>query len=266
MAQTRQAGSETVLAGKNESLRGMYDREASRYDARRYDAAEGRLFSALEIDYLLANLELASNSRVLDMPAGTGRLSVALAGSGATVVGADISENMLRVAASKVPAGTGPRPSFVQGSGLQLPFADDTFDAVVCFKFFHLIPNELKPQFMLEFRRVLKPGRKLVVEFNSPFYGVFLATLRYYFRKKKPGGMRMKCLFPDQVQPLFDGFEIVRKQGIKLPLSGALSSILGATATGGLNKWFGSLPGLRYLTYALIIEAVKPGSPGASRP
>jgi demethylmenaquinone methyltransferase / 2-methoxy-6-polyprenyl-1,4-benzoquinol methylase len=238
--------------------RAGYDREAAQYDARRYDSAEGRYFSQLEVSILRSWVSPERGARLLDVPAGTGRLSHALARDGVTVVGADISANMLQVASSKEdPASTG-SVHFILASGAQLPCADDTFDAVVSFKFFHLIPNERKRAFIREMTRVLKPGKPLIVEFNSPFYGGILAALRYYLRKKRPGGMRMKCLFPDQVEELFDGLEITRKIGVKLPMSAVLNSVLGQRRTDGLNLWIGGLPGVRYLTYAIIIEARKP--------
>ena len=245
---------------EDQRLRESYDREAAQYDARRYISAEGRFFSNLELTLLRSWLPLGSGRRIFDMPAGTGRLSVALSQSGATVVGADISRNMLAEAATKARSERAEHAHFIQGSGTQLPFADGTFDAVVCFKFLHLVPNERKRAFIDELVRVLKPGSPLVVEFNSPFYGVFLAAFRYYFRKKLPGGMRMKCLFPDQVSTLFSGLEVTRRYGVKLPGAGTMAAIFGTRATEALNLWFGRIPGLRYLAYGIIIEARKPAS------
>jgi hypothetical protein len=77
--------------------------------------------------------------------------------------------------------------------------------------------------------------------------------------------MRKKCLFPDQVKPLFEGLEVTRRIGVKLPMSAAIANVLGRKRTDRLNLWIGNLPGLRYLTYALIIEARKPLSSAATR-
>lgn len=238
-------------------LRESYDREAAQYDALRYTSTEGRFFSNLELEILKSWMPLGPGKKILDMPAGTGRLSVALSQSGATVVGADISRSMLAEADAKGKKDRALHAHFVQGSGVRLPFADDTFDAVASFKFFHLVPNDRKLCFMQELTRVLKPGGPLIVEFNSPFYGGFLAAFRYYFRKKHPGGMRKKCLFPDQVAGLFQGLEVTRRSGVKLPGAGAVSALLGTRATQAIDLWFGRLPGLRYLSYAIIIEARK---------
>jgi ubiquinone/menaquinone biosynthesis C-methylase UbiE len=248
----------TEPASRDAVLRAGYDLEAEQYDAARYHSAEGRFFNDLEVHLLRVWLRPGPGDKVLDIPAGTGRLSAALAHGGATVIGTDISGNMLRVAASKRCGDELRRVQFAQGSGVQLPFADETFDAVVSFKFFHLVPNERKPDFVREMARVLKPGKTMVVEFNSPYYGGVLAAFRYYFRKKHPGDMRVKCIFPDQVGKLFEGLDVTRTYGVKLPLSGALSSIIGVPVTKALNLWFGRLPGLKYLAYTIMIEARKP--------
>lgn len=258
LSETDHMNQATTRAHSDTGLRKSYDREAAQYDDRRYRSAEGRLFSQLEVDILRSWLPLDRGVRVLDVPAGTGRLSTALAASGAHVVGVDVSLNMLDVAAKKVSLGEAGHVSFAQASAVDLPFTDDTFDAVVTFKFFHLIPNDRKVAFVRDMARVLKPGGVLVAEFNSPYYGGILALLRYYFRKKQPGGMRMKCIFPDQVASLFAGLEVRRIQGVKLPLSAALASVIGRRAMDRLNLWFGRLPGLRYLSYAIVIEARKP--------
>jgi demethylmenaquinone methyltransferase/2-methoxy-6-polyprenyl-1,4-benzoquinol methylase len=236
-------------------LRHAYDQEAGRYDQVRYKSAKGRLFTDLEVALLESWLPLGRGARVLDLPTGTGRLSVPLAMSGSTVVGGDLSFNMLRMAAAKT--GDAAAVKFTQASGTQLPFADATFDAVISFKFFHLVPNDRKRAFIAEMARVLKPGRPLVIEFDSPFYGGVLALYRYYFNRRQPGKMRMKCLFPDQIPEFFDGLTVTRIRGVKLPFIEWLEPLIGRRAIRTLDSWFGRIPVLRYFSYALIVEARK---------
>jgi ubiquinone/menaquinone biosynthesis C-methylase UbiE len=243
--------------------RGSYNSAAEEYDRSRYESAEGRFFNELEIDILRDWLKPRHGVRLLDLPAGTGRLSVPLSADGATVVGADISENMLRVARGKKLADGAAHAHFAQVDGLCLPFADETFDAVTSFKFFHLVPNEMKRGFVREMARVTKVGGRLVIEFNSPYYGGILAFYRYYFRKRTPGGMRQKCLFPDQIGALFEGLTVRRRLGIKLPFAGALARVIGQRPVGALNRAFGSIPGVRYFSYAILIEAEKTQRHGA---
>lgn len=250
--------SESTEAKYDRGLRASYDKEAEQYDRLRYESTEGRLFNDLELELLRAWVALHKNIRVLDLPTGTGRLSVALAGSAASIIGGDLSQGMLRVAAAKASDNQLTNVNFLQASGTQLPFGDATFDTIISFKFFHLITNDLKPVFIREMARVLKPGGSIIVEFNSPFYGGVLAFVRYYFQKKQPGGMRMKCLFPDQLSSLFEGLQVTRTQGIKLPLAGRLQALIGARRVSVLNDWFGQIPGLKYFLYAIVVEARKP--------
>ena len=244
--------------GWDSNLRKGYDEEAAQYDAKRYVSAEGRSFSRMEMRVLRDRLTPSAGPRVLDVPAGTARLSIGLAESGAKVVAGDISLNMLQMGVSKAGETPDVPVTFAQVNVASLPFPDATFDAVISFKFFHLIPNEVKPALIREMARVLRPGGKLVAEFNSPYYGGVLAFFRYYFRKKHPGGMRMKCLFPDQIPSLFEGLNVVMRQGVKVPFGGALSLVLGDSAVDALSLWLGRVPALRYLCYAVIIEAHKP--------
>jgi ubiquinone/menaquinone biosynthesis C-methylase UbiE len=240
------------------TLRKGYDEEASRYDAKRYVSAEGRSFSRMEMRVLRDWLTPSAGPRVLDVPAGTARLSIGLAESGARVVAGDISFNMLRMGVSKVGETRHVPVTFAQVNVASLPFPDETFDAVISFKFFHLIPNDVKPALIREMARVLRPGGKLIAEFNSPYYGGVMAFFRYYFRKKHPGGMRMKCLFPDQIASLFQGLDVVVQQGVKIPFGGALSLVLGESAVESLSLMLGRVPAIRYLCYAIMIEARKP--------
>ena len=77
----------------------------------------------------LADLDLATRERVLDVGCGTGELTRVLAeetGPEATVVGVDADSDLLRVAreATGLPV--------CAGDATRLPFRDDEFDLVVC--------------------------------------------------------------------------------------------------------------------------------------
>ncbi|QDU66150.1 class I SAM-dependent methyltransferase [Engelhardtia mirabilis] len=71
--------------------------------------------------------------RVLDVPCGAGRLRPVLEGTGASTVGVDVSPEMLAAA----PAGLR-----IQASAWALPFADRSFDAVVCCRLLHHVASD----------------------------------------------------------------------------------------------------------------------------
>lgn len=103
--------------------------------------------------------------RILDLAAGTGTSSAALAAHGAEVVAADFSEGML-AEGRKRHAGN-PLIEFVWADATDLPFEDDSFDAVTIS---YGLRNVNDPQKALaEMYRVVKPGGRVVIaEFSTP--------------------------------------------------------------------------------------------------
>lgn len=98
---------------------------------------------------------MATGLRVLDVPVGTGRFVEMYLEKGMQVFGIDISRDMLDAARQAL----GPlydRCDMRQGSADELPYADDRFDLVVCFRFFGLIPLSLSKKVLAEIRRVCK--------------------------------------------------------------------------------------------------------------
>ncbi|WP_318567120.1 class I SAM-dependent methyltransferase [Salinigranum marinum] len=95
----------------------------------------------------LADLDLSTRTRILDVGAGTGELSrVLAAASDAEVVCLDADRSLLSVAR----ADTG--LSAVAGDATRLPFVDDAFDLVVCQALLVNLPDPA--QVLREFGRV----------------------------------------------------------------------------------------------------------------
>lgn len=132
-------------------------------------------------------------ARVLDLCCGTGDLSWLFARSGAQVVGADFTMEMVQRAPAKAPAETSADQggvTFVQGDAQALPAPDGTFDvASVAFG----IRNVLDPERCLqEMKRVLRPGGKaLVLEFPPPGRSPVAQGFKLYFKHVLPriGGL-----------------------------------------------------------------------------
>jgi ubiquinone/menaquinone biosynthesis C-methylase UbiE len=100
---------------------------------------------------------------ILDAPCGYGRHSIPLARAGYHVVGADRSSVLLDRA--REDAGEGEWPRWVQADHRELPFAEASFDAVLClFTSLGYRGEEGDARTLAEFRRVLRPGARLVIE------------------------------------------------------------------------------------------------------
>jgi demethylmenaquinone methyltransferase/2-methoxy-6-polyprenyl-1,4-benzoquinol methylase len=121
--------------------------------------------------------------RILDLAAGTGASSVALARSGATVVAADFSPGMIaegeRRYGRSAPGGGIRNLSFVEADATDLPFQDAAFDAVTM-SFGLRNVNEPKKA-LAELLRVTRPGGRVVVcEFSHPPSRAFNGLYRFY--------------------------------------------------------------------------------------
>jgi len=105
---------------------------------------------------LAKRLGSRSLSRVLEVAAGTGVVTRALAAvlpEKVAIVATDLNQAMLDQAAA---VGTRRALEWRQADAMQLPFADGTFDAVVCQFGVMFFPE--KPRAFAEARRVLRPG------------------------------------------------------------------------------------------------------------
>ncbi|HVZ92927.1 MAG TPA: bifunctional demethylmenaquinone methyltransferase/2-methoxy-6-polyprenyl-1,4-benzoquinol methylase UbiE [Phycisphaerales bacterium] len=159
-------------AAKAEKVRGMFGAIAKSYDL------NNRLHSlGMDQSWRRAAVRLAApkpSDRVLDVACGTGDLSRAFADAyAAYIVGLDFTPEMLEIAKRhrRTPRDAHPvdppRIEYVQGDAMQLPFEDGSFEIVsIAFG----IRNVSDPHKALrEFRRVLRPGGRLVVlEFDRP--------------------------------------------------------------------------------------------------
>lgn len=112
---------------------------------------------------------------VLDVACGTGfatRSAARIVGSGGRVVGSDINAGMVAMARS-VPGELGTEISWYEASALDLPFADDEFDAVICQQGAQFFPDV--PSGLVEMARVTRPGGILAATIwagveHSPFF------------------------------------------------------------------------------------------------
>ncbi|WP_172632619.1 class I SAM-dependent methyltransferase [Methanotorris igneus] len=117
--------------------------------------------------------------KILDVGCGTGFLSLILAELGHEVVGIDLSEGMLNKAREKA-KNLGLDIEFMVGDAENLPFEDNTFDAVVNRHLLWTLPNPDKA--IMEWARVVKRGGKVVVIDGKWRKNSFNESLRTIFR------------------------------------------------------------------------------------
>ena len=136
----------------------LFDEKALKYDDW-YRTPAGRFADRAEKEAVMSLLEPRPGMKVLDVGCGTGNYSLELAGMGLAVTGLDASPEMLKVARAKAEE-RGLDVEFVLGDALHLPFADGSFDAVICICALEFLPDPKAA--LLEAYRVLKPGGRLV--------------------------------------------------------------------------------------------------------
>jgi len=133
--------------------------------AKQYDGEPNPLI-ALEEPVVLELIGDVAGLDVLDAACGTGRYALVLAEAGARVSGMDVSPEMIGHARRKA-SERGLAADLTVESLTALPYADESFDLVVCGLALCHLP-ELSPA-AREFARVLRPGGRLVVSDFHPF-------------------------------------------------------------------------------------------------
>ncbi|MBE9166637.1 methyltransferase domain-containing protein [Pleurocapsales cyanobacterium LEGE 06147] len=136
-------------------VREQYDRMAEIYDQR------WRAYITDTLSFLKNWAEIPSTATVLDIACGTGEFDRLLLNEHPTqqIVGVDISENMLAIAREKFQSY--PNVSFYVASASALPFANNSFDAIVSANAFHYFED---PDAVLqEMKRVLKPEGQVII-------------------------------------------------------------------------------------------------------
>lgn len=157
---------------------GMFDDVAHHYD--RTNAIMSMGNARLWRTATVRAVDPRPRERILDVAAGTGTSSAALARGGATIVALDFSAGMIEEGRRRHP-----KIEFVEGDAQALPFGDDEFDAVTIS--FGLRNVEHPKTALAEMYRVLKPGGRLVIcEFSKPSRALFRTGYAAYLKFALP--------------------------------------------------------------------------------
>ena len=156
----------------------MFDDVAPRYDLTNALLSLGS--ASLWRVATVRALGINAGDRVLDIAAGTGTSSAAIARAGARVTALDFSPGMVAVGRQRHP-----EIEFVEGDAQQLPFDDASFDAVTIS--FGLRNVNDPHRALAEMRRVLVPGGRVVIcEFTTPPNGLVRGAYQFYLNKVMP--------------------------------------------------------------------------------
>ena len=167
-----------TLAKRRADVATMFDGVAGRYDLMNDLLSLGQVRQWRAETYRA--VDPRPGQRILDLAAGTGTSSRTFADAGALVVPVDLSLGMVTEGKKRQPD-----LGFVNADGLQLPFADDTFDAVTIS--YGLRNVEDTAAALAEMRRVTAPGGTLVIaEFSTPTWAPFREVYRRYLVRMLP--------------------------------------------------------------------------------
>ncbi|HEY9245791.1 MAG TPA: methyltransferase domain-containing protein [Candidatus Methanoperedens sp.] len=104
---------------------------------------------------------ISNNHSVLDIATGAGFLALEFAKRAGTVIGSDITRNMLQYAVQKQKNSGLDNTGFILADVESLPFYVGTFDIVTCRFAFHHFPDPAKA--LLEMKRVCRPNGRIVL-------------------------------------------------------------------------------------------------------
>lgn len=155
---------------------------AKSYDEVRFTSFIGKFIDRIEretVQYLIQTID--KPAIFLDIPCGTGRFSELLLSEGFSVVGGDISNEMLEIAKEKLKSYN--NISFIKADAEQLQFENNTFDGIVCMRFMGHIPPAIRINIERELQRVSK--RYIIISYQNQFslMGMVKAVTNYLKNK-----------------------------------------------------------------------------------
>ena len=167
----------------------MFDGVAAKYDLTNdiLSLGQTRLWRRAVVN----SVNPQPGEKILDLAAGTGSSTQPFYLAGADPIACDFSKGMIEVGRRKFPHLT-----FVQGDALDLPFEDNTFDAVTISFGLRNVQNTEKA--LAQLYRVTKPGGRIVIcEFSHPTWRPLRTLYLEYLMKALPSIARRISSNPD---------------------------------------------------------------------
>lgn len=171
-------------AGKKKEVEDMFDNIAPKYDLLNH-------VLSMKIDVLWRNtlvkwLNADQPKEVLDVATGTGDLAIAVQkGTGAKIVGLDLSQQMLNVGIEKIKKiKLNDQIEMIKGDAENLPFESNNFDAVTVA--FGVRNFENLDKGLEELKRVVKEDKSVYILEFSKVEGVLAPFYMFYFKNILP--------------------------------------------------------------------------------
>ncbi len=191
-------------AGKKKEVEDMFDNIAPKYDLLNH-------VLSMKIDVLWRNtlvkwMNADQPKEVLDVATGTGDLAIAVQkGTGAKIVGLDLSQQMLNVGIEKIKKiSLTDQIEMIKGDAENLPFESNKFDAVSVA--FGVRNFENLEKGLDELKRVVKEGKSVyILEFSkvegflAPFYMFYFKNILPQIGKLVSKDNRAYTYLPDSV-------------------------------------------------------------------
>lgn len=151
------------MANRIKDYQAFYDGVAESYHGLRYGGRYGRLFQALHHGVLRHVLGEEECGRVLEVACGTGHATALLRDMNLDFVSCDLTAAMLDRTRQRL----GRAIPLIRANARRMPFLEASFDTVISTRFLHLFDMGQQESVLSEMVRVLKPGGRLIVDFDN---------------------------------------------------------------------------------------------------
>jgi ubiquinone/menaquinone biosynthesis C-methylase UbiE len=222
-----------------------YDKEAAVYNNTHGSALAGTQYNIEKHYGKLFEKYVRGADTVLEFGAGTGRFTKVFKPMVRSLIATDFSMPMLLKA-------RGLGVPLVCADTQALPFASNTFDLLVGITTFSYVPNKAKA--MAEFRRVLKPGgRLLMLDQNFGGFVMYLVSGYYFSSRKKTRPTEVKESTISNYKKLFQANDFVVDQTEVFSWVPHTVQGVGTKLYGMIDSVFPYIPGLRGQAMRLFI-------------
>ena len=225
-----------------------YSSLAASYDDIRFQGANGRFLYGTDASIVRELVGFTRASRILDVPVGTGRVLDYLKEEPISIIGCDLTPEMLEHARTHmVPS----RHTLLHADASNLPISSEVIDCVISLRFFHLFAPRDRHCFVREWARVLKPGGFVLCSFTNGWYGGGINWARRLL-----GRLTLEFLWPGELRRLFPRWKVCAVRGNFLPFQGYFASK--STWIENATRWLNNRPPLNRLCWERFYLLRKP--------